>query len=254
MNTGTKSLILAFLCCYMLIQGVTAAQVPLLNASGAPNLPLPNSDTGTSFRSDIPFPSGGIAPPSKSETMGEFMNIVLNLKDPGSWRTVNKWARPSVAVRVTGNPDEQSKQCLAEAITEINNLTGSVSLYTNDRVKPAIEMNFIPLKEFPRQIKGYVDGSEGYTSCESTKGLLQKCTIWVPTTDVTDDLRCTIILHELTHGIGVFGHSNHPESIMYQGTTETGYSLLDQEVIRLLYNSRVFPGSSEETVRAYLSE
>ncbi|MGA2933739.1 MAG: DUF2927 domain-containing protein [Methanomicrobiales archaeon] len=254
MNTGTKSLILAFFCCYLVIGSVTAARVQLLNASGAPNLPLPNSDTGTSLRPDIPSPSGGIAPPSKTEITGEFMTLALDLKDPGSSHTVNKWARPSVAVGVTGGPDEPSKECLAEAITEINNLTSSVSLYTNDREKPAIEMNFIPLKEFPRQIKGYVANSEGYTRCESTKGLLQKCTIWVPTTDVTDDLRCTIIRHELTHGIGLFGHSTHPESIMYQGTTATGYSLLDQEVIRLLYNTRIFPGSTEETVREYLSE
>jgi len=86
------------------------------------------------------------------------------------------------------------------------------------------------------------------------KGLLQKCTIWVPATDVTDDLRCTIIRHELTHGIGLFGHSTHLESIMYQGTTATGYSSLDQEVIRLLYNTRIFPGFTEETVRDYLGE
>lgn len=254
MNTGKKWFILAFLCFYLVVRSVTAAQVSLLNTSGESNLLVSHSDTGTSFRSDIPLPSRSIAPPSKSEIVEEFMDLALDLKDPGSWRTVNKWARPSVAVQVIGDPNERSKQCLAEAITGINNLTSSVTLHMSDREKPAIEVNFVPLKEFPRQIKGYVAGSEGYTRCESTKGLLQKCTIWVPTTGVTEDLRCTIIRHEIAHGMGLFGHSNHPESILYQGTTATGYSLLDLEVIRLVYNTRIFPGSTEGTVREYLNE
>lgn len=254
MNTGTKRFILAFLCFYLVIGGVTAARVQLTNASGAPYVLISDSATGTSLRSDIPSSSGGIAPVSKTEITGEFMTLALDLKDRGSLQKVTKWARPSVDVRVNGKPDEQSTQCLADAITDIDNLTSPVSLHLSDTGMPEIEMNFIPLEEFPHQIRGYVAGSEGYTSCKSTNGLLQNCNIWVPTTGVSDDLRCTIIRHEITHGLGLFGHSSHPESIMYQGTTAARYSPLDQEVIRLLYNSRVSPGSTEETVREYLSE
>jgi hypothetical protein len=255
MNTGKKRLILALLSFYLVIGGVTAAGVQVSNASNASYMISSDSSTGASLSSDIPLSlPESIASISKADLSGEFMTLALDLKDRGSLKKVTKWARASVAVKVTGKPDEQSMQCLADAVTEIDNLTGLVSLRVSESGTPGIEMNFIPLDEFSHQIRGYVAGSEGYTSCKSTSGLLQKCTIWVPTTGVSGDLRCTIIRHELTHGLGLFGHSNHPESIMYQGTTATDYSSLDRDVIRLLYNDRIFPGSSEETVRAYLSE
>ena len=232
MDISKGKLFFGFLCLFLLIHSAAAAQVPPLMTE----------------------PSGGtIGIPSKAEILGEFMDLALDLKNPSSGHSVTKWARPSVSVKVVGDTDERSRYCLAEDIGEINNLTGSVNLRITSSEASDIDINFIPLEEFPLRVTGYSAGSEGDTSCVSQKGFLHKCSIWVPTTGVDEGTRCTILLHEITHAMGLFGHSEHGESILFQGTTARGYSPLDREVLRLLYNQALSPGFTEETVRGYFS-
>jgi len=252
-NTGAGKLVLGYLCLLILIHGVASAQVLMSDASGKQPGNLSMAGEGSPYPSAITGTSGGVLPPSRSEIIGEFMILALNLKNPASMHTVTKWTIPSVDVKVSGDPDEESRQCLAESIADINNLTGSVHLQIIEGGSPEIEMDFIPLEEFPRQIPGYVPNLEGYTRCEVVKGSLQECTVWLPTTGVDEELRCTILRHEMARGIGLMGLSDHPESILSQGSVADGYSTLDRDVIRLLYNPALRPGSTEETVEAYLA-
>jgi hypothetical protein len=219
------------------------------------NLPGSVSVTGevAPLSPGITGTSGDVLLPSRSEVIDELVDLALDPGNPASRHTVTKWARPSVAVEVTGDPDGGTEECLAEVIADIRDLAGSLDLKIGGKANPEIKVNFIPLEEFPLRVPGSTSDSVGYTQCESRKGFLQSCTIWVPSSGVSERLRCTILRHEMTHGLGLLGHSEHAESILFQGTSADAYSPLDREVIRLLYNQALPTGFTEETVREYLS-
>ncbi len=112
MNTGTGKLFFGYLCLYLLIHSATAAQVPI---SGKQSDYLSVTVGGSSFESGMTGTSGGIIlTPSRSEILGEFMDLALDLENPASGHSVTKWARPSVSVQVSGDTDERSRHCLAE--------------------------------------------------------------------------------------------------------------------------------------------
>jgi hypothetical protein len=252
-NTGTGKLFFGCLCLSLLVCGVSAAQVSLADISGkAPGYQSVTGE-GASIPPGIPGISGNGLLPSRSEVLDEFVDLALDPKNPASSHMILKWAKPSIAVRVSGDPDKESRDCLAGSIAEIRNLTGQTDLKISPMEDPSIEVYFIPLEDFPRRVPGYISGSAGYTRCESRKGFLQKCTVWVPTTGFSDEMGCTILRHEMTHGMGLLGHSEHADSILFQGTTAKGYSPLDREVIRLLYNPALSPGFAEDMVRGYFS-
>jgi hypothetical protein len=254
LNTGTGKLLFSCLCICLLVQGVAAAQalIPDTTAEswgsqGITGAGVASPQAGTTGSSPE------MLPPSRSEILDEFMDLALSAKNPASSHTVIKWARPTVGVKVSGDPDERYRDCLAGSIAAINNLSGSVILKAGEKEAPEIEVNFIPLEKFPLLVPGYTPGTAGYTLCESRKGFLQKCRIWVPTTGVDENFRCTILLHEMTHGMGLLGHSGHTASILSQGTGVDGYSPLDREVIRLLYNPALPAGITSDAIGGYLS-
>lgn len=253
MHTGTGRLFIGVCCLLILVQGVAASQMsPEAPAGGSPVLSSAPGEGG-SLSSVSPAILRDSPAPSRAEIRDEFLDLALDLENPGARHTVTRWARPMVAVKISGDPGEESRDCLAESLAEIDQLTGQVGLQLSRKENPEIEIHFIPLGDFPARVPGYSEGSAGYTRCESRKGFLQKCSIWVPSTDVGEGLGCTILRHELLHGLGLPGHSNHSESILFQGTVAGDFSSLDRDVIRLLYNPALPPGFGEELVREYLA-
>ena len=67
-------------------------------------------------------------------------------------------------------------------------------------------------------------------------------------------VRCQVIRHEMTHAVGLWGHSDvYFESIMALPKTRYIYPEEDKILIRMLYNSGVPLGAKANEVRTFFN-
>lgn len=86
---------------------------------------------------------------------------------------------------------------------------------------------------------GSIDMSIGCTVPIFTEAGIMLNTIWLR---VTEDRFDTLLLHELTHGLGILVHSPDPQDIMYayDEGQPARYTARDLDTLRALYNAPAF--------------
>ena len=168
---------------------------------------------------------------------------------------VQKWTKNSIPVEIRGNPDSESLSCVNTAIAEINQLSSKTKLRISSIRDSGIIIQFAPKSElralYPEKFADGLTQTQETYSCEITLAA-----IWINNNSHLDSVkRCTIIRHELLHGLGFEGHTQRfPNSIMYKGYPFiTSYSVLDRDIIRMMYSTDIPPCASESEVRAYFS-
>jgi hypothetical protein len=168
---------------------------------------------------------------------------------------VQKWANDQILVNIRGNPDSESLSCVNTAIAEINQLSSKITLRIGSNDDSGFVIQFAPKSElralYPEK------AADGLTEIHETyRCEIVQAAIWINNNSHLDSVRrCTIIQHELLHGLGFEGHTQRfPNSIMYGDSPFiTRYSALDRDIIRMMYSTDIPPCANESEVREYFS-
>jgi hypothetical protein len=191
-----------------------------------------------------------------STEIAYFEDIVLGAEYGSAEPQVLKWVKNPVTIRIYGNPDEQSRNCLSSAIKDFNQLSTTTKLRIADNGTGDIDMHFAPDSQFSRIDPNYVPGNWGFfwswpnNNCE-----IYKARILISTENPTSRQRCHLIREELTQSLGFARDSQkYPDSIFYMDWTETtSYSEIDKNLIRMLYSTDIQPCATKNNVERYFA-
>jgi hypothetical protein len=170
---------------------------------------------------------------------------------------VTRWPDKTVLIRVNGNIDENSRTCLNAVIMDFNNLSTTTQLQILEKDRGDIVIDFAPDADFSRLEPNYVPVNRGffwkwYSNCRITRAHILISTAG----DLTHSQRCHLIREELTQSLGLSQDSlRYPDSMFYGGWTDTTrYSIMDETIIRMLYNSGVPFCAQPEEIDSYFKK
>jgi hypothetical protein len=222
----------------------TPATAPSASAAPSPTTPSPSA-------SPSPPP---VKPKVRKAALAYFLAIGIGAEYGDKVKVVTMWSRPVVTVRVHGG-NAASKRCLNTVIADFNALTTTTDLRVS--TNPAdIELHFAPLSKFRSILPGYPSGNDGYVDVRwNGFYIIQRATVLIRSTGISERIRCHLIREELTQGMGLLRDSyKYPESIFYQAyTSPTRYAAIDKEVIRLLYSGAIQPGDDKKAIAKAVS-
>lgn len=178
---------------------------------------------------------------------------------------IRKWQSP-VIIRVQGAPTAEDLETLGAVIAEINAELAAIPGLTPEMVSliwddnhpsPNLSISFLPEAEFSQVEPNYRPGNLGFFwTYPNAQGVIQRATVLISTSGVTQQERSHLIREELTQSLGLMNDSWRDQaSIFYQGWTDsTTYTELDRKLIRWLYSPRLQPGMGMATVRQVLPQ
>jgi hypothetical protein len=190
--------------------------------------------------------------PDTSDAAVKYLNeIALDGFEFGSApKVAYKWTQ-DVLVQVEGNPTASDRAALQQVVSDLNGLISPVKVRLVDQ-GGNVRIWYGPEKQFAQQDEDYTPGNLGYFSIRyDDNSAITHSSILIDTgTEAT--ARAHLVREELTQSLGLFQDSwDYKDSMFYQGwTTPTKYSDLDQQIIHMLYDTRVKPGMSKAQVDA----
>ncbi|WP_164842517.1 DUF2927 domain-containing protein [Actinoplanes solisilvae] len=217
--------------------------------SATPSAPAPATTT-----TPEPAPATSKARPKPTISkagLNYFFDIALG-SEYGKKRTVvAMWNWKTVSIRVHGG-SAKSRSCLNKVIADFNALTATTDLRLTTSAAD-IELHFTPVSKMRSLNSRYAKGNDGFFSAQWNDYAINRGTVLIRTTGISEGIRCHLIREELTQVMGLMRDSaKYRDSVFYSRYTPapTRYSALDKEVIRLLYSGAVEPGDSRKTVTA----
>lgn len=169
-----------------------------------------------------------------------------------------RWTLPEVSVGVAeGQFDETLNSCLNTYISDFNALSSGVKFVRNDTVDlgiPKVKIYYFTEAEYQERW-----GNEG-AGYALEQGLFnddysfQRAQIFISQKikTMSESVQCQMIRHEMTHGLGFWGHSDaYPAGIM--GLPKTTYSFPEEDkiIIKMLYNSGIPLGTEASNTRTF---
>ncbi|HYF77618.1 MAG TPA: DUF2927 domain-containing protein [Symbiobacteriaceae bacterium] len=166
---------------------------------------------------------------------------------------VYKWTH-DVDISVSGDLTEADRIAIDKTMKDLNELIAprQVNLVPEGG---DITIWYGPSKEFSKRLPSYTPGNMGYFSIRYGRDYsIQSATILIAS-ELDVAARTHLVREELTQSFGFFQDSRQdPLSIFQQDWTITQtYSELDRAIIPLLYDERVKPGMSPDSVLAMFS-
>ncbi len=162
---------------------------------------------------------------------------------------LRKWAT-APRIRVHGAPTPADQAALARIVAEVNELVPDLGMVLT-ATDPNVELHFIPTEEFPLHVPTYVRGNLGYFwAWWNPEQEITRAHVLVASEGIDQSEREHLLREELTQILGLMRDSwSYPESIFYQGWTETGsFAPIDRTVLEMLYRAEVRPGQDRGTV------
>lgn len=189
-----------------------------------------------------------------AEQINYFLEVALGSEFGSRDAIIRKWSG-SVRIRVNGTPTSEDLRSLNAVISDINGLAQGIHLQL-DSNNPNIELYFAPKSQFSRIDPNYQPVNLGYFWSGWNQNTLNRATVLISTTGVTQTERSHLIREELTQSLGLMRDSyRYPDSIFYQGWTDpTQFSAIDKVLIQMLYRPEVRAGMTRSQVVSALRE
>lgn len=173
----------------------------------------------------------------ESSVLDYFYDVALGSEYGGAPSTIRKWSRAAVGIGIDGTYSESSVACLDKTIADFNLLSRHVIL-NRIETSPDITIHFAPENKFSNILKEYEPRNLGFFwTWTDGNGALNKATILIDTSVISDIERCHLIREELTQSLGLMNDSpKFSDSIFYTDWTYTNtYSDMDKKIISTLY-------------------
>ena len=198
--------------------------------------------------------------PYDLERIAYFKEIALGFEFSSAAQITRKWTT-DLSIYVSGNPGQELSQELDQIIAELNELTqGSIYL---KRVSKKAQSNFHiffgPAKKYaslyPESASQAEDNWGLFFVYWNGKQELNQGHMYVDISRADPSEQKHLLREELTQALGLAKDSKtYPDSIFQQDwSTTTQYSLLDKDLIRLLYHPDMAIGLDKQAVDCYLS-
>lgn len=180
-----------------------------------------------------------------AETIEYFVDVALS-SEYGDSGTIRKWQN-GLRIQVFGTPTATDLQTLSTVTQELSHLTGLAIALVNE--SPNVELHFAPIAKFAQLEPNYKTGNEGFFWTWYENGVIDRARILI-NSQQTDTVRSHLLREEFTQSLGLMNDSRrHPDSIFYQGWTETQtFSPADQAIIQMLYQAKLQPNMTQAEV------
>jgi hypothetical protein len=207
------------------------------------------------FYSCSPEEESGSLSAYERNVVSYFKDVALGFEFGGTTEVTRKWAVP-MRIFVGGDPSTELMNELNDIVDEINELTTDsfVMSITADTAQSNCYIFFGSGGDFAEvypPATNHVAGNWGlfYVNFDGGNNLY-RAVIYIDIIRADGDEQKHLLREELTQSLG-FGKDSHkyPESIFQsEWTTTTEYADIDRDVIRLLYNPRMFVGLNRTQV------
>ena len=202
-----------------------------------------SEEINKSLTEDNSVGSGGDVPTKEfSPEAKEYFKKVAYGNEFNSGNTSLKKWNQDVKIYVFGDKRDYLMSELKDIVSELNGLISTINITI---VSNESDANLIVLFGSAQEYNEFESNSVGYT--DQNQGLfivygreeLTHATMYVDVERTsTNDGQKHLLREELTQSLGLCNDSyDYPESIFYQGWTETTeYTEIDKELIQMLYN------------------
>jgi hypothetical protein len=166
-------------------------------------------------------------------------------------RSVEKWVTP-IHIRYEGNPTKEDIETLNKIIKDFNRVNGFPGMKIVNKNENVL-LIFAPKEALP-------EIQQEYNLSEIDKGICQRFsengeisrTIIVIESDVDQDYKNSVILHEFFHMVGFYGHVYDNTSILNgEGVPVFGASGVDTLALKTLYHPDILIGMRYNEVEEY---
>lgn len=188
-------------------------------------------------------------------TISYFKEVVPYIpRDNPDQRIIAKWTRSEVPVGVSSNASPEDRACVEKAVQEVRELTGlnmpGKSFDTKIGFRRAINIFFTPPSEFPEWAgqntqavaRGTWHGGEFTNHIDEGEVYIN------PTLPPQE--KCFLVYFGLGRALGVMRRGeSHPGSMFHKALAPVpGYTAIDKEIIRTLYDRLIEPGDTLEDI------
>ncbi|MBM4436328.1 MAG: DUF2927 domain-containing protein [Actinobacteria bacterium] len=187
----------------------------------------------------IPVAATAAGPPYSQAGIAYFHEIASGAEFGSTSETIAKWER-AITLEVRGSPTPSDTAALDQVVSELVNLLGP--RITRVASSGNLVLHLAPLARFPALLPEYVPGNIGYVQIWWNGGSITRGVILIDSGQ-SEAIRSHIIREELTQALGLLRDAeSYSGSIFHQHeNTALTYLPIDEEVIRILHDSRVEP-------------
>lgn len=166
--------------------------------------------------------------------------------DSGDASLVQKWVAP-IYYMVHGDPTGEDRLALTKCIDQLNTIEGFPGIYeANESNNANLQLYFCSQKELIKKMGDNHKDSEGAVTFWYTDDEIYNATICYRT-DLSQDLRNSVILEELYNGLGPIQDTQlRADSIIYADGSCLSLTDVDLLILRLLYHPMVKCGMNAE--------
>ncbi|WNY29164.1 hypothetical protein MmiEs2_13870 [Methanimicrococcus stummii] len=168
--------------------------------------------------------------------------------------TIEKWNMP-IKMKVEGNPSKEDINILNHIIKDFNKVNGfpDMGIVNEDE---NVLLIYVPKADLSKVQKEYNLGEIDKGICQSfsENGEIQRAIIVIES-DVDQDYKNSVVLHEIFHMIGFYGHSYDNASVLNQIEKPVPkLSTIDTLAFRMLYNPEIMVGMNYHELNIYYQD
>ncbi len=202
-------------------------------------------------------------PKFTQEAKNYFLEIAIGNEYGDNHKAIKKWNK-DINIFIDGEKTPYLEKELNKITEELNNLiieSGIKLSIVDEKAKSNFSIFFGSGEDYAKRIEpassSYISGNWGLFWCYwNDKFQIEKGSMYVDITKVDTQISARHILREeLTQSLGLMNESDtYRTSIFYNGwSTTTAFSIIDREVIKILYNNKIREGMTKNEVREILN-
>jgi len=167
-------------------------------------------------------------------------------------RGVEKWVAP-IKIRYEGNPTTEDIKTLNKIIKDFNKINGFPGMkIVNENENENVLLIFTPKETMSEIQQQYNLGEIDKGICQrfSEKGEIKRAIVVIES-DVDQDYKNSVLLHEIFHMVGFYGHVYDSTSILNRDSEPVSASGTDTLALKMLYNPEIPIGMSYSEMNDY---
>ncbi|MDV0447579.1 hypothetical protein MsAg5_14860 [Methanosarcinaceae archaeon Ag5] len=190
---------------------------------------------------------------NKDETLLSFpdgMNFIYETQ-LSKVRSIEKWVTP-IKIKYEGDPTKEDIKFLNNIIKEFNKIDGFPGMKIVNKDENVL-LIYATKETLPKYQEKYntEDVDKGICHHFSENGEITQAIIIIES-DIDQDYKNSVVLHEIFHMVGFYGHYYNNSSIINQnGEPVSGLSATDTLALKMLYNPEILIGMKYYEIREY---
>ena len=191
----------------------------------------------------------------KSVDFNAGMAFIYETKRPG-FRNVEKWGAP-IRIRCEGHPSDEDLGTLNQIIKDFNRIEGFPGMEIADADANDADENvlliFAPKEALPEIQQQYhlSEIHKGICQRFSERGEIKRAIVVIES-DLDQDYKNSVLLHEMFHMVGFYGHVNDDTSILNKSEIPIlSLSGTDTLALRMLYNPEILIWMKDDEMAEY---